>query len=217
MNLTNAKHLTIGGKKIVRLEKNGSVIWKGLPEGFTPLDHIGTTGTQYINLEFVPNQDTRIVCEFMFFGGSGIYGSRDTTTSDGFCMRVTSSKWQPQYNDTMTRTSIASDTTNWHIADQNKNVFSVDGAVQLTFNYAEFTAPHPVILGGILANREGVMTLYPGECWYRAARVYDNGTLVRDVVSCMSPDGSIGMYDFMVGKFRGNAGTGEFVAGEVRR
>lgn len=213
MNLANAKHLTINGKSIVRLEMGGGVVWKGLPEGYTLLDYIETTGTQYVNTGFVPNQDTRIVCEFMFFGGSGIYGSRDTTSSDGFCMRVTSSKWQPQYNDTMTRTSIASDTTNWHIADQNKNVFSVDGAVQLTFNYAEFSAPHPIGVGGIIANREGVLNIYYGEGRYRACQIYDNGVLVRDLVPCKNANGEIGMYDTLNAVFYGNAGTGEFVAG----
>ena len=95
-----------------------------LPSGYTRLEYIETTGTQYINTGFVPNQDSRIVCEFMYKGGSGIYGSRNTTQSRNFDLRVISGDWQPGYGDTISATT-ASDTTNWHIADQNKNVFAI--------------------------------------------------------------------------------------------
>lgn len=209
MNLTNAKHLTLNGKSVVRLGLGGATVYKGLPVGYTALDYIEVTGTQYVDLEFVPNQDTRIVCEFMYFDGTGIYGARNTTSSDGFCMRVTNSKWQPQYGDDMERTSIASDTTNWHIADQNKNVFTIDGTVGKTFAYAEFTAPHSFVLGGIMANKSGVKTLYEGYCRYRTCQLYDNGVLVRDLIPCKNADGALGMYDTLNAVFYGNAGTGE--------
>lgn len=214
MNLGNVKHLTMDGKSVVRLIAGNAVLWKGLPEGYKRLDYIESTGKQYIDTGFIPNQDSHIVCEFMYFGGTGIYGARDNTSSDGFCMRVTNSRWQPQYNDTMNRTSIASDTTNWHVADQNKNVFALDGVVGLTFTYGEFTSPNPVIVGGILGNKDGVPTLYGGDCRYRSFQIYDNDVLVRDLVACKSPNGAIGMYDTLNAVFYSNAGTGTFVAGD---
>ena len=213
--ILSAKHLAIDGKDVVRLKIGGDVAWKGLPKGYTELDYIETTGTQYIDTGFIPNQDSRIVCEFMYFGGTGIYGARDNTSSNGFSMRVTNSKWQPQYNDTMARTSIASDTTEWHIADQNKNVFSLDGVELLTFAYGEFASPNPIILGGILGNKDGVPTLYGGDCRYRGCKIYDNGTLVRDFIPCKDPDDTIGMYDTVNAVFYGNAGSGELAAGSV--
>lgn len=214
MNLTNAKHLTIDGKSIVRLEQGGKVLWKGLPEGYTELDYIETTGKQYIDLEFIPNQDTRAVLELMYVNSSdGAYGARDTTTADGFSMRVNASRWQPQYNDNMRTISDPATDHEWHIIDHDKNVWSLDGVAKWTAEYAEFSAPHSFILGGIMANKSGVKTLYEGYCRYRACRVYDDGVLVRHVIPCRAPDGAVGMYDLMVAKFRGNAGTGEFVAG----
>lgn len=183
---------------------------------YTEVEYIETTGTQYINTGFYPNQDSRIVCEYMYFGGTGIYGARDNTSSDGFCMRVTNSKWQPQYNDGMKRTSIGSDSTKWHIADQNKEVFYIDGDVGVEFDYADFDVPNPVIIGGTLGNKDGVPTLYGGDCRYRACQLYDNGVLVRDLVPCYrNIDGEVGMYDKLNGVFYGNAGTGEFVAGDA--
>lgn len=214
MNLTNAKHLTIDRKSIVRLEMGGGVVWKGLPEGYTELDYIETTGTQYVDLEFMPNQDTRAVIELMYIKTSdGAYGARYTTSSDGFSMRVNASRWQPQYNDKMRTITDPLPDNEWHIIDHNKNVWSLDGSVKWTAEYAEFSAPYSFVLGGIMANKSGVKTFYEGYCRYRPSQLYDNGVLIRDVVPCKTPDGSIGMYDIMVGKFRGNAGTGEFIAG----
>ena len=215
MNLTNAKHLTIGGKNAVRLEMDGDLIWKGLPEGYTELDYIETTGTQYIDTEFVPNQDSRAVLELMYIKSSdGAYGSRDTTSSDGFSMRVNSSRWQPQYNDNMRTITDPLPDNEWHSIDHNKNVWSLDGVVKWTATYEEFTAPHSFVLGGIMANKSGVKTFYEGYCRYKSCQLYDNGVLIRDFVPCLAPDGKAGMYDVLNAEFYGNAGTGAFVAGE---
>lgn len=212
MNFSNMKHLTRGGNNIVRLSHCGNIVWKGLPEGYKQLDYIETTGTQYIDTGFIPNQDSRIVCEFMFFSGSGIYGARNTTQSNNFDLRVTNGEWQPGYGDTISGTTKY-DTTNWHVADQKKNVFALDGTVRRTFTYETFTTPYPAVLGGIMANKNGVKTLYGGSGRYRTCQIYDNGVLVRDFIPCKDPDGNIGMYDMLNAKFYVNSGTGTFVAG----
>jgi hypothetical protein len=40
--------------------------------------------------------------------------------------------------------------------------------------------------------------------------------LVRNYVSCINPNGKAGLYDMVEGTFEGNAGTGEFIAGDTR-
>lgn len=212
MNFANAKHLTIDGKNVVRLKQGDRLLWKGLPKGYTELDYIETTGKQYIDTGFIPNQDSRAVLELMYIKTSdGAYGARNTTEIDGFCMRVNDSRWQPQYNDNMRTITNPLPDHEWHTIDHNKNVWSLDGSVKWTATYAEFTSPHSFILGGIMANRSGVKTLYEGYCRYRTCQIYDNGVLVRDLVPCMDPGGNVGMYDLLNVKFYGNAGTGEFL------
>lgn len=184
-----------------------------LPEGYTQLDYIEATGTQYIDSLFIPNQDTRVVLNFMFLGGSGIYGSRDTTSSDNFNLRVTNGEWQPGYGDAIAGTT-QSDTTSWHVVDQNKNKFIIDGVVTRAFTYEEFTSPYSIILGGILANRNGVMSVYYGKGLYGVCQIYDNDVLVRHLIPCVSPADVIGMYDLVNQCFYGNSGTGEFIAGD---
>ena len=47
-----------------------------------------------------------------------------------------------------------------------------------------------------------------------SAKLYDNGTLVRDFIPVRRhSDGAIGMYDKVTDTFFGNAGTGTFIAG----
>lgn len=180
-----------------------------LPAGYTQLEYIETTGTQWINTGFIPNQDSRILCEFMFKGGVGIYGTRQSTTLRNFAVRVINSAWQPGYNAKLGSSGIKSDTTEWHVADQNKNMFYIDGVLGYEFEYAAFTAPKSIALGGINANN----SFYYGQGKYRFCQIYDNGVLVRNLVPCKDPDGVVGMYDTLNSKFYGNAGTGDLVAG----
>lgn len=53
-----------------------------LPTGYTPLEWIESTGTQYVDTEFAPNQDTRAVMDFELTSSyssiRSIFGVRDT-------------------------------------------------------------------------------------------------------------------------------------------
>ena len=207
-------HGILNSKVILPL-KNGESVEKPLrklPKGYKELDYIETTGTQWIDTGFIPNQDSRIVCEFMYGGsGNGVYGTRTSTASNNFAMRVINGAWQPGYRTVLGSTGIAADATDWHIADQNKNLFYVDGVLFYEFEYATFTAPKSIALGGINANNK----FYYGSAKYRNCQIYDNGVLVRDLIPCQNPKGDAGMYDTLNNKFYSNAGTGVFLTGEV--
>lgn len=208
MSFSNARHLTIDGKSAVRLEIDGVVMWKGLPAEYKLLDYIEATGTQYILTGFVPNQDTRIVCEAMYKGGNGVYGARSTVSSRNFSMRVINGAWQFGFGDGVTSGTIKSDTTKWHVFDHNKNNMYVDGELAVTREFVTFSAPYPAAIGAIRAG-----SMYYGKGRYRAFRIYDDGVLVRDFIPCKAPDGRIGMYDTLNAEFRGSATDDEFVAG----
>ena len=177
---------------------------------YRQLDYIETTGTQYVDTGFTPNQDSRAIVEFLRTGGRDIYGSRSSTSSRQFSLRVISNVWQPGYGSNLGSTDMAADTGIWHTADQNKNVFSIDGATAKEFEYTEFTTPTTFILGGINAYNGGI---YEGTARFRSCRLYDNGTLVRNLVAARIRDGSVGMYDTLNNVFYGNYGDGELIAG----
>lgn len=210
MNLDNAKHLTINGKNAVRLKIEGSVVWKGLPVGHKRLDYIETTGTQYIDTGFTPNQDSRIVCEIMWMGGMNGFGARSTVASRNFSARVINDYWQLGYgSDGGVVTGTIKAKQEWTTVEINKNSLYVGGEFSVSREYdADFIAPYPIALGAIRAG-----SLYYGNGRYRACQIYDNGVLVRDLIPCKNASDEIGMYDTLNAAFYGNAGTGTFVAG----
>lgn len=234
MSISNARHLTIEGKSAVRLEVGGGVVWKGLPAGYTQLAYIETTGTQYIDTRFTPNQDSRVVCNFQYLGGTHIYGARQNATSSAnasrnFTLRVISSVWQPCYGYTLGSTKVAAD-KEWHTADQNRNIFTLDGVevedgaelgegvtveggiLTRVFEEQQFTAPRTFLLGAI-NSASGGGTIYCGKSRFASLLMYGDGVLVRDYLPCINADGAIGMYDTRNAMFYGNAGSGNFVAG----
>ena len=239
MSFSNARHLFLDGKDAVRLEIDGGAVWKGLPSGYKQIDYIEVTGTQFIDTEFIPNQDTRFVSELMMrtiSGNQNIYGCRQNANSaDGssrnFAFRVIGGKWQPCYGTKLRSTGIAADTTKWHRIDQNKNICRiygidsydeetitesttvVDGVAINVIDEQTFTAPHTFLIGGIRSGSSSPGTLYYTKARFRACQLYDNGTLIRDFIPCKNADGEVGMYDTVNAKFYGNAGTGTFVAG----
>lgn len=209
MNLTNAMQIHVDGKRAVQVKIGGRVVW-GLPDGYSPLDHIETDGeTQYLDTGFKPNQDSRIVCEFMYLGGNGIYGTRYSTSARNFALRVINSSWQPGYGATLGSTGIDSD-KQWHVADQNKNVFYIDGELGREFEYTTFTGPKTITLGGINANNK----FYYGEGRYRLCQIYDNGAIVRNLIPCKNDAGEVGMYDTVGSTFYGLTTTAAAAASE---
>lgn len=215
MNFENIDHLSIDGKEVVRLECGDKTLWKGLPEGYRRVDYIGTTGNDsvpgpYIDTDFVPNQDSRVVCEFLFTRGTGIFGARTTTTSNNFSLCSSSIVYQFGYNATLIGSKVKTD-ANWHTVDFNKNIGTIDSSNVVEFKYAAFESPKTMIFGGINANNR----IYYGSCKYRMCQIYDNGVLIRDFIPCINPEGKVGMYDTVFGVFYGNAGEGEFYTNET--
>ena len=190
LQLENVQQLYLDDDRIVQLDCNGVTIWRGLPAGYTHLDYIEAQGAQYVDTGFTPNQDTRIVCTFKYTGGSGIYGARSAVSSRNFSMRVINNAWQIGYGNGVQTGTIAADTTAWHTADQNKNELYIDGELAATREYTTFSAPYPAAIGAIKAG-----SVYYGKGCYKRCRIYDNGVLVRDMIPCEDPEGTVGMYD----------------------
>lgn len=173
--------------------------------------YIESSGTQYINTEFVPNQDSRMVIDIQTddFTKNYFAGSRYTTTQKAFAITTDSSMWQSGYNNSSPTTSLAADADR-HVCDLNKNVFSVDGAVAYEHTYAKFTGQGSICIGAVLGSSK--VYCDPGSKFYYC-KIYDNGVLVRDYIPCLRSDGIYGLYDKANNKFYTNAGSGSFTGG----
>lgn len=198
----------------------GTYGWKKslskLPSGYTEVEYLQGTGTQYIDTGFTPNQDTRVVVDFKIQGGTNevLFGARTSSSADGICFyKRTTGYYASQYNDTISDTSVVND-TNRHIVDTNKNITYLDGKTVLAHTAGTFTAPNTMTL--FASNDNGTVKYYANATIY-SCQVYDNGTLVRDFIPCINASGVTGLYDAENGAFYTNAGTGTFFAGNPIR
>ena len=191
-----------------------------LPSGYKRLEYIQSTGTQYINTGFKPNQDTRTIMDFELLSVVGqyadpIFGVRTSSSSKAYYLwssgyNTTNERYQSGYNNGSTYPSIAR--VGRHIVDKNKNITAIDG-VTTTSTYAVFSTDWNMLLfnsynNGKLYGKTTKMRLY-------SCQIYDNGILIRDYIPCQATDGKIGLWDDVNSVFYGNAGTGTFKAGPI--
>lgn len=193
---------------------------KRLPEGHNELKWIESTGTQYIDSGFIPNQDTRLVGEFEATSMRNYrfpFGVRTSTTTNAFA--VASGLTQVFYNyGTTFAFANYSNTYERMVIDANKNVATFTGSETVTISLAAqtFTAEYNLLVGSYMSggNPGGDVDGWAGKTFY--TQIYDNGTLVRDYIPDMLDSGEVGLYDMVEGKFYPNAGTGVFLAGPRR-
>ena len=176
---------------------------------YTWLDYLQSSGTQYINTGVIPNSNTRIVVKALLSTPYSIYGVNQSGAA--FNMTGSSSNGGVMYY--YWGGGGASKMTNMynevHIFEQNKNVCYVDNNIYHIYTYSSWAATAPMFLfgrnNGTALNDAGTVRIY--NC-----QIYDNGTLIRDFVPCLT-NGTPGMYDLVNNAFYANAGSGSFKIG----
>ena len=189
-------------------KQSGSV----LPEGYTQVEYIQSSGTQYIDTGFKPNNNTRVLFKMELIGTFTSYkymfGARSSTSSQD--------QYAIDFPDSSTIRSIFSTgvkslaiSTPTLIVDQNKNVCTVNGESMTNANSVFQTGYSAFIFD---KSTSGNSTI-PVSAKLFYCQLYDNGTLIRDYIPCIDPSGEAGLYDIVNGAFYGNEGTGAFLAG----
>lgn len=190
---------------------------------FQEVEYIESTGTQHIDTGYVPNNNTRTVCDIMWtqFNNSywGGFGAGASSTSRAFECYVYSSyvNWNFYNHSYGADGSLGyrgSTNTRYHI-DANKSVFTIYNSSgtqlkQITAQDGTFTAPYTMYLFGLHRSSSG----HGYVRFYGHVYIYDNGTLIREFVPCYrKSDGVIGMWDKVNKQFYTNGGTGTFTKG----
>ena len=187
--------------------------YRDLPYGYTQVEYLEATGSQYINTKFKPNQDTRVVVDADFpkngSTATWFFGAEVWETSARYQLRITSSgtTYVSDYgSQALTTEAVPSGRT---IVDKNKNVCTISG-VSYTNNEATFQCSYNLrLFGG--SNTSGTSVSSPSTLY--SCQIYDNDTLVRDYVPCINSAGTAGLYDMANDVFYQNAGTGTFTVG----
>ena len=187
---------------------------KGLPSGFTKLAYIQSSGAQYINTGFKPNQNTRVVVEMQLTDSTleqTPFMARKASQEKSFGIFLRSAGWAVDYGTLRLNFSSKITATERLSLDFDKTKVTMNGET-LTFSAQEFLAPVNLFL--FVRNTNGTLNNYAIAKLY-FCRIYDNGTLVRDFIPCINASGEVGLYDLVTQAFYGNDGTGTFTGSEV--
>jgi hypothetical protein len=213
----NAAAIAALAERVAVLEAGGGAT-DDLPKGYTRLSYIRFTGGQYINSEFIPNQDTRVVLDVQAHktdnGGSSPFGARIARGNTEYAVFFMPSQVYFGYanKDTTINTTMSYERVT---IDANKNVMTITGtsSVAITAPYANFSVPYSLYIGTTINSG----TPYPSpNSWdgdVYGGQIYDNGILARNYIPCINPSGEYGFFDKVYNKFYGNAGTGSFTGG----
>ena len=187
------------------------------------LYYIESTGTQYINTGFKPNQDTRIVATMQcvtstYYGrlfGSGTYNSLNSVMID-YETGITGTLCIKYGNKTgWTNVSSIHGDYETHTYDFNKNNFYLDSELVSSNTYGAFQSTSNLgIFTYINGNNIGSNTeFFIGRLY--SFQIYDNDVLVRDYIPVrVGQEGCL--YDKVTQEIYRNAGTGSFVLGGDR-
>lgn len=176
----------------------------------TPIEYIESSGTQYINTNYIPNTKTKIIADFEvttkqtsnndIIGVVGQFSFRQYGNADYF--RTISGTAVRDFD---TSVSIL----DRHIVEKAYNFTKVDSyyiqtqASNVTFSYPVYLFAYNT--GSSVAN-QGYLKLY-------SCKIYDGDTLVRDFIPIKTTVNTYGLWDRVNKVFYKNAGTGTFAGG----
>lgn len=175
-----------------------------LPNGYTKLEYIESTGTQYISTGITPTENTKVVIEFSSSSSSGVVFGQDSgykVKAFMFAMTVV------VFDSTKKNISISANAK--HTVQVAPKAFKVDNGSSQYIYANKVTAAYPMFLFG--NNRKGkfsegvAMKLY-------SFKVYENDVLIADYIPCKQGN-AVGLYDDVAGAMNLPLGAGDFTAG----
>ena len=181
----------------------------GIPSNFTQLEYIQSSGTQYIDTNFKPNQNTKLEIKVQTTQttGGGIAVCDTAWQSNGFGIWVNAAGYG---NATTQNVAFYGEEPIAAILD--RNTLYKDG--ELVWTATESTFQTSFNLALMALNRNGSpQEKVTGKIY--CCKIWDNGTLIRNFIPCKNDAGEVGLWDDVNREFYGNAGTGTFAAGPV--
>lgn len=210
------KIVDIDSKNVQSLSKDTEWIFQfvsgqTLPSDYIQLEYIQSSGSQYINTGFKPNQDTKIsiTVDFSLSGTTWLYGSRTSAGSNslGFLCE-SNSKYRFDY--ASSTNELATKPTGKFTINSDKNKCYINGELVFTATYTTFASPVNMYIFN--NNNNGSLSGGSSAKLYNCS-IYDNGVLIRSFIPCKNASGTVGLYDSVNNQFYQNAGSGTFIAG----
>lgn len=187
-----------------------------VPDSINFVNYIQSSGTQWIDSGFKPNQDTELVidCDFLETNtGSDHHIASVNDSARYYALRAKADRtgYQIRYNAGGLQAVAAGSLYGRHTFRRNKNKTSIDGGAETVSTYGTFQISNTLPIScykGPAGQISGMSSLK-----IYSFLIYDNGTLVRSFWPCLDPNGVACLYDKVSEEYFYNAGSGEFTAG----
>ena len=207
-------------RRLMALKKSGG----GLPDGYTAVNYLQSTGTQWIEMGVAPNQNTKAVLKIKIDeapnagAGTSLIGSRtDGSSNDQFFTYLDIYDGTPRF---LFRMDSQPKAISWTGLTTNK-IYTVtlsgtemkaeleDGTVVFskTFSVSDFESTV-------------TMALFKSKSFYRgffgriySCKHYNGNELIQDFVPCLDTEGVPCMFDLVSRKSFYNKGNGSFTWG----
>lgn len=201
-------------------------ILRGLPAGYTQVESIRTTGSQYIDTKLSMPKGFRAVFDVKITGSTGaiqtIIGAHDASdpyNRNFFAVNGDGAQWNFGFYGNAIFGKVEQNVR------YSIDVCNISGSIFCKIN----SVAQKFDTSGATSSVRSARTLYLGAMNYPAGllpsvmqiwpvKIYsssDDSNLVGDFVPCINPDGAVGMYDMVTNAFFGNAGSGVFTAGDA--
>lgn len=185
----------------------------GLPDGYTELEYIESTGTQWIDTGRKPTQDSAVELKFQITLNDentyAVCGSRNASTgaTGAFGLfKINSSSFSAYIGNQVK--SVSKPANDQHVLLMSGTSVSIDGS-ESPVTASNFTGNYTFLicamnqLNGVDSRRASM------KIWYAKGTI---GTEF-DMIPCKDPNGIVGLYDRAEKVFHGSSGSGQFLAG----
>ncbi len=203
----------------------GAPALSALPTGYTRLEYIESTGTQYIDTgikftsEKIAVHITASGRETAYGVGNnmGMYGAQDAPNTNSAIVIYDNSYYIGTLGSTnknlFTDVSNAPSTVRIY-ADNGKAIIIDYRGNVINSNYTGSVKSHNTWAIGRMNGEAGPVGGFKGKI--KSVTLFDNDIMVFNVWAARrDSDGVLGMYDTVTNTFFTNSGTGEFIAGPV--
>ncbi len=189
---------------------------------YKPLKYLESSGTQYIDSGVYGDLNTKVEITYCYnatssASGSGrVFGSRTSATEDCFAIGSYSgtveagTKIMLYFSNTNTGSGTVSTITigKWYVSNVQNGLYTTNGTKEtLPSPPTSFTTPSTLKLFGF--DNGGVMAC--GVCQIASCRIWQNNSLVRDMIPVLDNYGVPCMYDRVTEQLFYNQGTGDFL------
>ena len=186
-----------------------------LPSGYTRLEYIEGTGTQYIDTAYFPCELTRVVTAITPTSGNttnGVFGGRTDNNAATFSLWCLNGVYRTDFdtNSQHVTTDVKVEAGVRVEVDKDRGTTKL-GAKTFTQTGMGFRAANSMHLFAVNPDNNGPR-YFRGRI--ETFSIYESGLLEHELVPARrASDGAVGMYDTVAWAFLANSGTGAFKAG----